>query len=231
MPPPPTKRRKVSASKIEVINFDFTAREDYLSGFHKRKVERAKHAQALAAKKARADRIEQRRRIRQERRDEAQKHVESMNAWLKQAEELDALRRGEEPPVADAEDDDGEEIEDEWNGFGEDKEEAVRREDEYIDEGLYTTVTVEAVDVSKEGLHAMTEADGDEDPALDGYSGGGHGEGKPVSGKETDGKPKPKRDRPVTKKRKKFKYENKAERKVTKTLQRVARAKKGKPKR
>jgi len=61
--PPPSKKRKVE-HKIEEINFDFSAREDYLTGFHKRKVQRAKAAQEEAAKKAREERIVMRKQVR-----------------------------------------------------------------------------------------------------------------------------------------------------------------------
>jgi hypothetical protein len=61
--PPPAKRRK-TASAIEEISFDFDARADYLTGFHKRKVQRAKQAQEEAAKKAREERIAARKQVR-----------------------------------------------------------------------------------------------------------------------------------------------------------------------
>ena len=54
--PPPRKKRK-SASAIEEISFDFNAREDYLTGFHKRKLARIKHAKEEAAKKDREDKL------------------------------------------------------------------------------------------------------------------------------------------------------------------------------
>lgn len=60
--PPPSKRRKTESTAIQEITFDITARQDYLTGFHKRKLQRAKHAQEIAEKKARADRIEERRK-------------------------------------------------------------------------------------------------------------------------------------------------------------------------
>lgn len=53
---PPKKRRK-SALTIEEISFDTSAREDYLTGFHKRKLQRIKHAKEEAAKKERAEKI------------------------------------------------------------------------------------------------------------------------------------------------------------------------------
>lgn len=58
--PPPKKRRK-SGPTIEEISFDTSAREDYLTGFHKRKLQRIKHAKEQAAKKEREERIEARR--------------------------------------------------------------------------------------------------------------------------------------------------------------------------
>ena len=60
--PPPAKRRKTT-SGIEEIIFDFDARADYLTGFHKRKVQRAKQAQEEAAKKARGERIAARKQV------------------------------------------------------------------------------------------------------------------------------------------------------------------------
>ena len=53
---PPKKKRK-SAPTIEEISFDTSAREDYLSGFHKRKLQRIKHAKEQAAKKEREEKI------------------------------------------------------------------------------------------------------------------------------------------------------------------------------
>lgn len=58
----PAKRRKTA--KVEEIRFDDEARHDYLSGFHKRKLERIKRAQDAAAKKEHAEKLEQRRIVR-----------------------------------------------------------------------------------------------------------------------------------------------------------------------
>ena len=62
--PPPSKKRKVD-HKIAEINFDFNARSEYLTGFHKRKVQRTKQAQLEAAKKAREEKILMRKQVRQ----------------------------------------------------------------------------------------------------------------------------------------------------------------------
>ena len=63
MVPPPKKRRK-TVSAIEEIKFDPNAREDYLTGFHKRKLQRIKHAQEEAAKREREDKIKARKTVR-----------------------------------------------------------------------------------------------------------------------------------------------------------------------
>ena len=59
---PPAKRKK-STTATEEINFDFAAREDYLTGFHKRKLQRIKHAQEEAAKQEREERLLARRNV------------------------------------------------------------------------------------------------------------------------------------------------------------------------
>lgn len=53
---PPRKKRKADFA-IEEINFDDSARSDYLTGFHKRKVQRQKQAQEIATEKARQEKI------------------------------------------------------------------------------------------------------------------------------------------------------------------------------
>lgn len=60
---PPRKRRKTT-SATEEITFDFNAREDYLTGFHKRKLQRIKHAKEEATKKEREERITARKIVR-----------------------------------------------------------------------------------------------------------------------------------------------------------------------
>ncbi len=62
--PPPTKRRRTEPTVVEEISFDLTARQEYLTGFHKRKLQRAKHAQEAAGKRARAEKLEDRKLVR-----------------------------------------------------------------------------------------------------------------------------------------------------------------------
>lgn len=61
--PPPSKKRKTT-STIEEISFDDSARQEYLTGFHKRKLQRIKHAQEEAAKRAREEKLESRKQVR-----------------------------------------------------------------------------------------------------------------------------------------------------------------------
>jgi len=58
----PSKKRKTE-HKIEEISFDTSAREDYLTGFHKRKVQRIKAAQVEAQKKEREERVLMRKQV------------------------------------------------------------------------------------------------------------------------------------------------------------------------
>ena len=63
MVPPPKKKRKSNPS-IEEIKFDTNARENYLTGFHKRKLQRTKHAREEAVKREREAKLEARRIVR-----------------------------------------------------------------------------------------------------------------------------------------------------------------------
>lgn len=75
-PFPSAKKRKLTATtsktgkimrskptKIEELKFDPEARQDYLTGFHKRKVQRIKHAQEEAAKKGKEEKVEARKEV------------------------------------------------------------------------------------------------------------------------------------------------------------------------
>lgn len=60
---PQAKRRKVTTTAVEEVNFDPDARQEFLTGFHKRKVQRSKHAQEIAEKKAKEERLVTRRKV------------------------------------------------------------------------------------------------------------------------------------------------------------------------
>lgn len=134
-----------------------------------------------------------------------EKHVEEVNALVKEA----AKAAGEID-----EDDDEENGQAEVEQFLEEASK-IDNEEEFIDEDLYTTVTVEAVDISKDGLHkvAQEEQEGDDES------------NKPTAGRPST-RPGAKRiwtkeppNRPK-KKKKPFRYESKAERKVTRFKER-----------
>lgn len=117
--------------------------------------------------------------------------------------------------------DDGEAAE-EWNGVEEIL--SVEHEAEYVDEDKYTMVTVEALDMSKEGLHKL-EQEGrkqdDEDhieEVVEKDDDAGAKDTKSRKPRWTKEKPKDRTDKPK-KKKKKFRYETKAERKFTRMKQ------------
>lgn len=105
-----------------------------------------------------------------------------------------------------------------WDGIKDNSDPLVDHEDEYMDEDRFTTVTVEAVDVSKDGLQKAaqheeyeseasgTEShDGKKTSALHGRA--GSEQAKRIWTKEPLSGPR--------KRKKKFRYETKAERKAT----------------
>ena len=60
---PPNKKRKITVTAPEKIDFDPAAREEYLTGFHKRKAARQKHAQEEAAKREKEEKLRFRREV------------------------------------------------------------------------------------------------------------------------------------------------------------------------
>ena len=124
-----------------------------------------------------------------------EEHVEAVNRALREVEG-GSTEDGTEDEV--------------WGGIEDDEKEKapelVGHEEEYIDEDRYTTVTVEAVDVSKEGLLRVADDDPSEETM--------EAEAKPAEKEENDKKRWPKKP-----KKKKFRYESKAERKVTRARQ------------
>jgi ribosomal RNA-processing protein 17 len=159
--------------------------------------------------------------LRQQRKEDLVKHVEEVNRLVKQA-------NGDVTGLTDAESGSDSDEEDEFTGFEEP--EPINQEDEYVDEDKYTTVTIESVNISRDGFSKAGEED--EQAAADAAKKAAaeaekEKDNEPVVGK--DGKIEIKRDangkriwtkeRPKTewpkKKKKKFRYESKADRKVT----------------
>jgi hypothetical protein len=58
------KIHKTNAKAVEAISFDPEARQEYLSGFHKRKVQRAEHGRELAQRKMKEATVQARKEVR-----------------------------------------------------------------------------------------------------------------------------------------------------------------------
>ncbi|KAK0652223.1 nucleolar protein 12-domain-containing protein [Cercophora newfieldiana] len=201
---PPPKKRKTT-HKIEEITFDRDARTEYLSGFRKRKQARIKEAKEIAAKKEREERIEMRKQIREERKQAIEEHVQTVTQILREAEKAGTEGQAE----------DGDSDSEEWNGLDDDVPEApIDMEEEYIDEDRYTTVTVEAVSVDRDGLHKPGADSGD----------GADAESAVKDTKQHDDTESGSKKKEWPKKKKSFRYETKFERKIT---ERKQKAKKG----
>ncbi|KAH7391767.1 nucleolar protein 12-domain-containing protein [Pyrenochaeta sp. MPI-SDFR-AT-0127] len=201
---PPSKKRKITVTAPENISFDPAAREEYLTGFHKRKVARIKLAQEENAKREKEEKLRFRRELREQRKVDLEKHVEEVNRLVKQANgELDI------GGAADSSDD-GDDDEEEFTGFQEP--EPINQEDEYIDEDKYTTVTIETVGIDRSGFSIPGQ--NDEEAKDSRKEGANEGEEK----KRVWTKAWPKSDKPK-KKKKKFRYETKTERKAERMKQ------------
>lgn len=133
---------------------------------------------------------------------------------------------------------DGADEDDEWSGVSADEESgapAVRpidHEDEYIDEDKFTTVTVEEVGISREGFDKSGDADSGTDNESEGDTSrtldAGRTPAKPGGGRTAVGKGK---FEVRKKKKKKFRYESKADRKVTRAKERAKGSKAAKARR
>ena len=149
--------------------------------------------------------------MREGRKADLENHVEAVNALLRKAEEGPESSSSEDDKVK----------EETWQGIAEP--EIIDHEDEYEDEDRHTTVTIEAVDITREGFQKVADADigGSEDDEPQGeatqVTSGLTREGKPVKGKRIWTKERPEGPK---KKKKKFRYESKAERKLTRYKER-----------
>ncbi|KAK8017667.1 nucleolar 12 [Apiospora rasikravindrae] len=150
----PSKKRK-NTHTIEEISYDPDARSEYLTGFHKRKLQRVKNAQEQAAKQARQEKIDARREHRESRRQEVANHVKTVQELLRTADRAGGVDSDEE---AEADDD---KLGEEWDGLPDApvafEAEKVDHEEEFIDEDKYTSVMVESVSVSRDGLYRPDE--------------------------------------------------------------------------
>jgi ribosomal RNA-processing protein 17 len=140
--------------------------------------------------------------LREQRKVDLEKHVSETNRLMR-------LANGDIPSEPESEDD-GEEDPETFTGF----DDPINQEDEYVDEDKYTTVTVETVGINRTGFSRP----GEEAEELRKEREAREEAEKEDKKKRVWTKEKPKSDRPK-KKKVKFRYETKAERKVERMKQ------------
>lgn len=89
--------------RVAEVVFDKESRTEYLTGFHKRKLQRQKKAQEYNKEQDRLGRIEERRQVREERKKDMENQLEQFNKTMVDITHLD--------------DSDAEDKEDGWTGF------------------------------------------------------------------------------------------------------------------
>ncbi|KAI9269121.1 nucleolar protein 12-domain-containing protein [Phascolomyces articulosus] len=77
------KKRRIKKQTIERVDFDPDSRKEYLTGFHKRKVERKKKAQENYQERLRQEKIRDRAALRAERKRQMEQRLSDMQAALK----------------------------------------------------------------------------------------------------------------------------------------------------
>lgn len=144
---------------VNEVTFDKESREEYLTGFHKRKLQRKKKAQEYNKEQERLARIEERKQLRDERKRDLENQLREFN---EKAKELAMINGG----LADDNEEEGEGSGDEeWTGFEKDGSEENPKEDKPVSlkgilhhKEIYepdsdangfgdeTTVTIESID-------------------------------------------------------------------------------------
>lgn len=129
--------KKKSQARVESVSFDRDSREEYLTGFHKRKVKRQQEAKKRAEEIARKERLAERQRIRQEK----QKSIEKDLERLKEAEKaINGAINGDNEEDEEQE----QEQEEEFTGFS-DSSGILKKRTIYTDGVDETSVTVEEI--------------------------------------------------------------------------------------
>ncbi|KAG1471606.1 hypothetical protein G6F56_002033 [Rhizopus delemar] len=77
------KKRQAKKETVEFVEFDPEKRQEYLTGFHKRKVERKNKTREKYALLAKEEKLRNRKEIREERQRLADKNVQEMAAMLR----------------------------------------------------------------------------------------------------------------------------------------------------
>ncbi|CUS24112.1 LAQU0S14e00386g1_1 [Lachancea quebecensis] len=111
--------RKFGADEV---NFDKDSRLEYLTGFHKRKLERQKKAQDFIKEQGRQAKIEERKQMREQRRKEAEEQMRKFKETMKEVG--DYIGSDQEQDDEEKDGADGSASEDSWNGFSDDDQES-----------------------------------------------------------------------------------------------------------
>lgn len=152
--------------------------------------------------------------IREERAKNLEEHIQTVHKLLHEAE-----RAGTDEKPSEKKSDE------EWDGISEDEvaeEPALDLEEEYIDEDKYTTVTVEAVSVDRDGIHKPRTLR-DEEEAETTKNKKKKEAADEAAQAEADKKSK--KNYPEKKKKRKFTYESRHDRNVTERKQRAKKQK------
>ncbi|KAI5858351.1 nucleolar protein 12-domain-containing protein [Tricharina praecox] len=198
MPP----KRKLPERPAE-ITFDREARTEYLTGFHKRKLQRIAKAKEAAAAVDKLAAKDARKQLREQRKEELEELVE---AGQKAARRSARVAAGGTWESDDEEEVGGDDEDGEWDGIG-DEAVVVKLDTKelYVDEDKFTTVTVQEMD-----LDADSEEEKEEK-----VEGEGEGDAEAKEGEDgKDGKEKKKWPKKKKEKKKKFRYLNATERRA-----------------
>lgn len=119
-------QKQARKHQVDEVNFDKELRVEYLTGFHKRKLQRKKKAQKYIEEQERLHRIEERKKIREERKQDLENQLKQFDETMKRITNYDSDEDDKEE-IAEDEDE-------EWNGI--DSEEDNEKEKETTDENL-----------------------------------------------------------------------------------------------
>lgn len=165
-------QKKTRAHQVDEVVFNKDDRVEYLTGFHKRKLQRKKKAQEYLAEQERLNRLEERRQIREERQTQIQKRLEEINKTKNDLrisdssdDEDDDFKDTKKRKVrkeSDDEDNDSDENT-EWTGFNDDNDADNDDDDDQDDDQDETNL-------AKHGIMKQIYRIDDEDASVTGKS-------------------------------------------------------------
>jgi len=156
--------------------------------------------------------------LRDDRKADLERHVEEVDAMLR-------------PPTTETDTLDGADSGEEWSGVSDAEPPPVDHEAEYVDEEKYTTVTVEAMDVSKEGLFKAQQEPETDTAEAEPQSTATSDDAASEKKKRPWTKDKPKESMQKRKKKRNFRYEGKVERKEARFKQKARNSKQARERR